>query len=91
MGRTILVLGLLVAALLISGCRCCPQGGPNIPTDAACRGTCWGPCWPLERNNLGTGEVQLTPSLNKAFNCPGYSEGFKYTQLPWRCDTRYDK
>ena len=90
MGKTLIVLGLFAASLLLAGCSCCAQGGPRKSENAACRGGSW-PCWPLEGNHLGQTEPQLTPALNKSLNCPGHSDGFCYTKLPWKCDTRYDR
>ena len=36
-------------------------------------------------------EPQLMPQTNRVFNCPGFTDGYRYTKLPFACDTRYDK
>ncbi len=88
-----LALILVVAASgLLAGCSsggsnsswCCRPGDPTPSTQAACR--CGPTCvWPPEKGTLDPGEVQLTPSLNKALCCPSFRDRYRYTRAPFSC------
>lgn len=94
---TTALFALILSAGLLAGCCntdggfCCTQGDPVASTQAACRdGTSC--IWPPERTTLDRGEVQLTPSLNKALGCPGFDSGYRYSKAPFECrevDRRY--
>ena len=90
MGRTLAILGIVAVLGLLAGCRCCPQDNQLPTTDAACR--CGMTCaWPLEGHTVDEGEPQLMPQTNRVVGCPGFTDGYRYTKLPFGCDTRYDK
>lgn len=93
---TLALIALVAAGGLFAGCSsggswCCTPGTPNASTQAACR--CGPTCiWPPEKGTLDPGEVQLTPSMNRALCCPTFQDRYRYTRAPFDCvetDRRY--
>ncbi len=84
-----LVLGVLVVLGGCSGTFCCDDVSEanydyrRDVTSSWCRKcTCF---WPPEGKNLDEGEVALTPTWNRIFNCGDQCEGYYYTRGPADC------